>query len=168
MNNNSIQTSFGISLVREDNVYTIDISDLRVFTGLSVVARILGDQVLEIVENLPGDVSFLYKINPNINPELIEMNVKFIQIYSKRGVLNNFLLFKDEFQDHLRSVFGTFQRPLWGSVIHPEYYTKIYSNSKALVFPFHLHSESKDIDYNIILEFLLNILGKIISYQKFL
>ena len=156
MNNNSIQTSFGISLVREDNVYTIDISDLRVFTGLSVVARILGDQVLEIVENLPGDVSFLYKINPNINPELIEMNVKFIQIYSKRGVLNNFLLFKDEFQDHLRSVFGTFQRPLWGSVIHPEYYTKIYSNSKALVFPFHLHSESKDIDYNIILERVQN------------
>ncbi len=154
--NSTIQTSFGININREDNEYSIDITDLRVFTGLSVVARILGDQVLEIVENQPGDVSFLYRINPGINPELIEMNVKFIQIYSKRGVLSNFLLFKDEFQDHLRSVFGTFQRPLWGSIIHPEYYTKIHTSSRALIFPFHLHSESKDIDYNIILERVKN------------
>lgn len=152
MISDTIETTLGIPLQKEDTYFTIDISELRVFTGLSVVARILGDQVIEILENHPGDVAFLYKINPNINPELIDMNVKYIQFYSKRGVLDNVLTFKDEFQEHLRSVFGTFQRPIWGSIIHPEYYKNNHETSRALLFPFHHHSENEDIDYVFLLE----------------
>ena len=144
---NTIDTTLGISLHKEESYYAIDITELRVFSGLSVVARILGDQVIEMLENQPGDVAFLYKISPNINPELIDMNVRYIQIYSKRGVLDNILEFKDEFQEHLRSVFGTFQRPIWGCMIHPEYYKNNHESSRALLFPFHHHSENEDIDY---------------------
>ena len=150
--NNKTDTTLGIPLEKEDNCYEIDITHLRVFSGLSVVARILGDRVIEMLENQPGDIAFLYKINPNINPELIDMKVQYIQFYAKRGVLDNVLSFKDEFQDHLRSVFGTFQRPIWGSIIHPEYYKNNHDLSRSLLFPFHHHSENEDIDYIFLLE----------------
>lgn len=147
-----IPNSIGIPLHQEEDCYLLDITSLRVFTGLSVIARILGEQILDLVQNQPGDIAFLYKINQGINPELIDMKINYIQIYSKRGVLDNISKYRDEFQDHLRSVFGTFQRPIWGSVIHPEYYNNTHEESKALIFPFHLHSDNDDIDYTFILE----------------
>ncbi len=152
MNNKLISNSLGIPLLEEKDCFLLDLTDLRVFTGLSIIARILGDQILELVQNQPGDIALLYKINPNINPELIHMKINYIQVYSKRGVLDDIFKYRDEFQDHLRSVFGTFQRPIWGSIIHPEYYNSTHEQSKALIFPFHLHSENEDIDYIFILE----------------
>jgi hypothetical protein len=152
MKPNSLPNSIGIPLIQEEDCYLLDITDLRVFTGLSILARNLGDQILDLIQNQPGDIAFLYKINPNINPELIDMKIHYIQVYSKRGVLEHIFTYKDEFQDHIRSVFGTFQRPIWGSVIHPEYYNSTHEKSKALIFPFHLHSDHEDIDYSFILE----------------
>jgi hypothetical protein len=152
MNKKLIPNSIGIPLYQEKDCYHLDITDLRVFTGLSVIARILGDHILDLIQNQPGDIAFLYKINQSINPELIDMKISYIQIYSKRGVLDNISKYRDEFQDHLRSVFGTFQRPIWGSIIHPEYYNNTHDQSKALIFPFHLHSDNEDIDYTFLLE----------------
>ncbi len=156
MDTTSIQTetSLGPTLVRKDENWELDLSYLRIFTGLSVLSKILGDEVLNQVENTPGDVSIIYKINPNINPELIEMHFSFIQIYARAGVLKDILSFKEEFQDHLRTVFGTFQRPSWGRKIHPEFFGEDprISKSLALIFPFHHVSENEDIDYRFILE----------------
>ncbi|HNI27612.1 MAG TPA: TMEM14 family protein, partial [Leptospiraceae bacterium] len=150
----SLDTSLGYPVIKNGTVWEIDLSHLRIFTGLSVLARIIGDTVIDAVENDSGDISFLYKINPNINPELLVMQVYYIQIYAKSGVLDNVLLFKEEFHEHLRAVFGTFQRPVWGSQIHPEFYGEDSKTSppRALVFPFHYVSQSDDIDYHFILE----------------
>jgi hypothetical protein len=101
MNKKLIPNSIGIPLYQEKDCYHLDSTDLRVFTGLSVIARILGDQILDLIENQPGDIAFLYKINQSINPELIDMKISYIQIYSKRGVLDNISKYRDEFQDHL-------------------------------------------------------------------
>jgi hypothetical protein len=151
---NQLQTSLGFQLILKDNVWEIDLTHLRIFTGLSVLARIIGDQVIDHVDNSTGDVSFIYKINMNINPELLEMQVNYIQIYAKSGVLDNIILYKDEFHDHLRSVFGTFQRPIWGSKIHPEFYGEDSRKVSPLplVFPFHRVSETEEVDYQFILE----------------
>lgn len=150
----SLETSLGYPVIKNGTVWEIDLSHLRIFTGLSVLARIIGDTVIDAVENDSGDISFLYKMNPNINPELLVMQVYYIQIYAKSGVLDNVLLFKEEFHEHLRAVFGTFQRPVWGSQIHPEFYGEDSKTSppRALVFPFHYVSQSDDVDYHFILE----------------
>ncbi|MBE7410836.1 MAG: hypothetical protein L6Q54_08555 [Leptospiraceae bacterium] len=152
--NEEIETSLGPSLIRNGEVFELNLSNLRVFTGLSVLSKILGDEVLNQVENTPGDVSIIYKINPNINPELVEMNFSFISIYARSGVLKDILSFKEEFQDHLRTVFGTFQRPSWGKRIHPEFFGEDpkVSKSLSLIFPFHHVSENESIDYRFILE----------------
>ncbi|MDX1958402.1 MAG: hypothetical protein SFU98_07500 [Leptospiraceae bacterium] len=152
--NKIIETSLGVNLYNNGNRWEIDLTHLRIFTGLSVLARVIGDQIIDTVESGVGDVSFIYKINPNINPQLPEMQINYIQIYAKSGVLDDIMLFKDEFHEHLRSVFGTFQRPVWGKKIHPEFFGENSRevSSAILVFPFHHISPNDDVDYQFVLE----------------
>ncbi|MBM9500014.1 hypothetical protein JWG44_07090 [Leptospira sp. 201903071] len=149
------ETSLG-SVLKEgkDGIWDLDLRNLRIFTGLSILSRTLGEEVFEQVQNGIGDVTIFYKINPNINSELLKMNIGYIQIYARAGVLKDILLFKEEFQDHLRTVFGTFQRQVWAKKIHPEFYGEDPKSSGifALVFPFHHASPNENIDYQFILE----------------
>jgi hypothetical protein len=154
MNNIPLKTSLGFSIVEQENLWVLDLTNLRVFKGLSVLSSILGDLIIEKIETSQGDISILYKINPNINPELVDMHIFYIQVYARSGVLNEVLSIKDEFHYQLRTVFGTFQRPTWGKLIHPEFYGEdpTISMPKALVFPFHYSSEKEEVDYQFILE----------------
>ena len=113
----TIETSLGFPLEHNENGWKIHLEELRLFTGLSVLARILGDQVLDQMESQFGDISFSYKINPNINPELLEMQIVAIQVYAKSGILDDVLFNTDEFHSQLRTIFGTFQRPKWAKFI---------------------------------------------------
>ena len=146
-----IETSLGYQLYKNKKNWEINLSDLKVFKGLSILARVLGDLIIEKVENSPGDISVYYKINPNINPELLEMKLEAIQIYAKSGVMDNIHFYQSEFHNQIRSVFGAIQRPKWGSMIHPEHY-RTENETKALIFPFHHIYEGNDIDYIFILE----------------
>lgn len=150
-----IETTLGVPLIwEEDSQYSIDLTNMRIFWGLSILSRTLGDEITERALNDPGDLCFIHKINPNINAELVEMHIGYIQIYARAGVLKDILLIRDEFQDHLRAVFGTIQRQVWAKQIHPEFYgeSPLNSTSKALVFPFHHASPNEKVDYQFILE----------------
>ena len=144
MNPTQLITSLGYPIIQENNLYKINLTELKIFTGLSVLAKILSDQILEQVEGNLGDISFLYKINPNINPELLEMQIYGIQVYAKAGVLDELILHKEEFHTEIRTIFGTFQRPSWAKLIHPEFYgeTPIGEEQNSLVFYFD-HTFSK-------------------------
>ena len=150
-----IQTSLGYPLIKSEDTWEIDLSELEIFTGLSVLSKIIGEHIIEQVENNPGDVSFLYKINPNINPELIKMNILYIQVYAKAGVLRDILNFKSEFHEQIITIFGTFQRPSWRRIIHPADENGADASdlpSKALIFPFNHVSANDHVDYQFILE----------------
>lgn len=147
-----ILTSIGTSLRKKNDVWELDLTELRVFMGLSVLSRIIADRIIEEVEGTAGDVSFLYKVNPNINPELIEMKIHHVQLYSKAGVLKETLNYKDEFHDQIRTVFGTFQRAKWAKFLQPEYYGEESLGNYSLIFPFHHESKNEKIDYRFILE----------------
>lgn len=143
----TIETSLGFPLTKEDKFWKIHLEELRLFTGLSVLARILGDQILDHMETQFSDISFSYKINPNINPELLQMQIVAIQVYAKSGDLDDIILHVDEFHSHLRTIFGTFQRPKWAKRIHPEFYGEDPREveSAPLIFPLELPSSKKNL-----------------------
>ncbi|EMM78999.1 hypothetical protein [Leptospira santarosai] len=150
-----LETSLGPPLREsKEGIWDLDLKNLRIFTGLSILSRTLGEEVFEQVRNGIGDVTIFYKINPNINQELLNLHIGYIQIYARAGVLKDILLFKEEFQDHLRTVFGTFQRQVWAKRIHPEFYGENPETCSvyALVFPFHHASPNENVDYQFILE----------------
>lgn len=153
----TIETSLGFPLLQTDRGWEIHLEELRLFTGLSVLAKILADQILDYMETQIGDVSFLYKINPNINPELLEMQIVAIQVYARSGVLDDILFNKDEFHYQFRTIFGTFQRPKWAKRLHPEFYGEDPRavESCALIFPFLLSTGNKK-DFRFILERVAN------------
>jgi len=55
-----IPNSIGIPLHQEEDCYLLDITFLRVFTGLSVIARTLGEQFLALVRSQLCKFPFLW------------------------------------------------------------------------------------------------------------
>ena len=132
-----IITSLGYPLKKTKADWEIDLSELKIFSGLSVLARIIGEHIMDEAERSPGDVSFLYKVTSNINPELVAMRIHYIQIHARAGILQGAQKSREVFIKQLITVFGTLQRQKWRIKIFPE--EKKSSNtavSKALVFDF--------------------------------
>ena len=151
-------TSLGVPYIERGTARAfLDLTNLRVFTGLSVVARVLGDEVIEQIQAGDSDVVVQRRIIEDITPELAAIGLSQVLIYARTPVLQNLRDFQSEFHDQIRTVFGTLQRPRWGSVLFPELFPDLIPGrsdrpTEALLFPFHLHSDLKDIDYFFLVE----------------
>jgi hypothetical protein len=115
-----IITSLGYPLQQTAEGWEIDLSELKIFTGLSVLAKIIGEHIIDEAERSPGDVTFLYKVNSNINPELVKMKIHHIQVYGRAGVLHVDRRSRDIFMNQLITVLGTLQQPKWRREIYPD------------------------------------------------
>jgi hypothetical protein len=150
-----IPTSLGPSLIQTgDHSWELDLSNLRIFFGLSILSRSLAEEIGNQLHSVPGDVSFAYKINPTINHELIDMHIQHVQVYAKAGVLNEWILYRSQFEDDLRIVLGTFQRQSIARKLHPEFYGEDARKnpSVALLFPFYEMDKETVVNYQILLE----------------
>lgn len=151
-------TSLGVPLIEQGAARAfLDLTNIRVFTGLSVVARMLGDEVIEQIQAGDSDVVVQRRVIGDITPELAAIGLSRVLIYARTPVLQNLRDFQDAFQEQIRTVFGTLQRPRWGSVLFPELFPELlpersHGAARALLFPFHLHSDLEDIDYFFLVE----------------
>lgn len=134
-----IKTSLGPTLQEvEEGLWEIDLTNLRIFFGLSILSRTIGEEIGNLLQSLPGDLAFTYKINPNINHELVDMHIQHVQVFARAGILKDWVLFREEFEENLRFVFGSFQQQSIAKKIHPEFYGEDpnRNSSIALLFPF--------------------------------
>ncbi len=155
MNKTEIETSLGPSLVKKDShLWEIDLSSLRIFFGLSILSRSLSEEIGNLLHTSPGDISFIQKINPSINHELVDMHIQYVQVHSRVGVFKDWLLFRDQFEEDLRFVLGSFQRQSLAKKLHPEFYSQDpkFQGSVALLFPFYRNNRSEIVNYQILLE----------------
>ena len=138
-----IRTALGPELVQCGDHWELDLSTLSVFRGLSVLSSILSDEILDHVENTPGDIGVFYKVNPNINPQLVDLGIVHIQVYARTGVLTDSVVYRESFHGQLTTVFGTFQRATWAARLCPEAFPDTASSeSHALVFAFNGGSQA--------------------------
>lgn len=154
MNSNEVSTSLGpILYYRSEDLWEIDLSNLRIFFGLSILSRTIGEEIGNQLQSLPGDLSYLHKINPSINHELVDMHIQYIQVYARAGVLKDWVLYREQFEEDLRSVFGSFQQQTLAKKIHPEFYGENPNllPSLALLFSFEKGTFHSD-GYLILLE----------------
>lgn len=135
----NIKTSLGPTLHQiDEGLWEIDLTNLRIFFGLSILSRTIGEEIGNLLQSLPGDLAFTYKINPNINHELVDMHIQHVQVFARAGILKDWVLFREEFEENLRFVFGSFQQQSIAKKIHPEFYGEDPNRNStiALLFPF--------------------------------
>lgn len=135
---------------RGENEWSLDLTHLKLFKGLSVIARMIGDDLLEQCRAGISDIATQRRIIADITPELASL-VSSIFIYARSDVLKDLPSYQEQFHLQLRTVFGTLQRPRWGNILFPELFESQHK-PKALLFPFHLHYQEKEIDYYFLVE----------------
>lgn len=135
-----IVTSLGYPLRQIKEGWELDLSEMKIYSGLSVLAKVIGEHIMDEAERSSGDVSFCYKVSSNINPELVAMRIHYIQVHARAGVLRDCQEYREDFIRQLITVFGTLQRQKWRIEIFPEEnHQKAKADipiSKALVFNF--------------------------------
>ncbi len=145
-----LPTSVGPPLRRRGSLWVIDATRLPVFHGLSVLARSLGELVLEGCRSgRPEDLDLERPVRASENPELRALGVDAVRLLVGREALATIPRDVEGFQDRLRCVFGALQMDRWRDALLPP---ARGGRSRALVFDFPLGASPRDVDMRFVLE----------------
>jgi hypothetical protein len=113
-----IETTLGPALERVGPIWVLDLGALPILHGLSVLSRARGERVLSHASNASGDVRVEREIRERENPELLaEFGLGSIQLRADRASLEEIRSDPEAFQDRLRTLLGTLQRPRYRQAI---------------------------------------------------
>jgi S-adenosylhomocysteine hydrolase len=126
-------TTLGPELHRRGDGWTIDLTDLQLFHGLSVLARALGEQLVERCEAECFDIDVERRLKVSENPELAALGCAGVTVHAERDVVAHVPGDVEAFQHHLRAVFGTLQQTRWRRHLLPD---DREAAARALVFTF--------------------------------
>ena len=127
-----VATSLGPGLERIGEGWTIDLTDLPLLHGLSVLSRALGDSVVEQARSDRIEIAVERTVNVRENPELLQaLGVRAVRISAERGLADVIAADSEGFQTCLRAIFGTLQRQAYREALFPP---RQGPGSRALVF----------------------------------
>ena len=141
-----ITTSLGPALRAAGHHRAIDLTDLPLFHGLSVLSRALGESVVEHCLDERLDIDVERRLRPAENPELAAMGCEGVKLHAERDVVAHVPKDRETFQHHLRAVLGTLQQERWRVQILPP---DDPAASTALVFTFPARG---GFDYRFVLD----------------
>jgi hypothetical protein len=127
----AVPTSLGPSCVQRGAGWILDLTELPLFHGLSVLARALGEMVIEQARHDRIDIAVERAIRPRENPELLDrLKVERVKLEGDHAFVAGLVRDADAFQDRLRALFGTLQRPRYRGALFGD------QRSTALLFRF--------------------------------
>ncbi|MCA8969240.1 MAG: hypothetical protein KDC95_05630 [Planctomycetes bacterium] len=120
MSEKRIETTLGRPIVPDGDEYVLDLVELPVFRGLSVLSRALGEMFESQAYDAHVDVSIERAIRSTENPELIrEFALRRIRLSVERDLAQRLTQDRECLQDCLRTILGTLQRPRYRDAIFP-------------------------------------------------
>jgi S-adenosylhomocysteine hydrolase len=130
----ALETTLGPPLRRRaGGGWTIDLTDLPLFHGLSVLSRALGERLVEECHAERLTIDFERRLKPSEHPELVALGCAGVGIHAEREVVAHVPNDVEGFQHHLRAVLGTLQQARWRRHILPN---DPNAAPRALVFQF--------------------------------
>jgi hypothetical protein len=115
-----LATSLGPALVRESGVWTLDLGQLAIVHGLSVLARALGEMVVQHARAERFDVVVERKLRARENPELVEVHgIELVRLAVEPEVVDAILQQPELFERRLRALLGTLQRAKFRELLLP-------------------------------------------------
>ncbi|PIE24131.1 MAG: hypothetical protein CSA62_04835 [Planctomycetota bacterium] len=128
-------TSLGAICVREGEAWHLDLRQMALIHGLSVLSRGLAEMLIERYRADPGELVFERQLRPRENPELIEVHgVGRIRLHVGASLGKRLSKDRDALEWRIRTMLGTLQRPGYRNLLFAE-------ASRALVFDFALTGE---------------------------
>ena len=116
----SLPTSLGPALVREDGAWTLDLGQLAIVHGLSVLARALGEMVVQHARAERFDVVVERKLRGRENPELVEVHgIELVRLAVEPEVVDAILQQPEVFERRLRALLGSLQRAQFRELLLP-------------------------------------------------
>jgi hypothetical protein len=155
----SKMTSLGVPLIlQDDGTFLIDVSPVRVFSGISTFVRVLTGEVMEQCLSNHCDLMVQHKVDANITPELEDMGVFFVGVYARDDLAEQLPNFREQFAQQLRFIFSALQTAKWGGLLFPAYFpdrspAKNDKQNVALMFPFHLWNGGGNVGYFFLVEY---------------
>src|SRR5262245_7276099 len=117
----SFETSLGYRAERREKEWVVDLSQLPLFHGLSILSQALGELVLDQI-NSPLDLVEVGRIvRARENPELREnLRITEVKLRSRKRLIAKIASNAEHFQDELRILFGTLQRKKYRDLLFPQ------------------------------------------------
>jgi len=144
-----IPTSLELPLVREGDTLRIDLADLPIFFGLSILSRDIGEKIINRYHLDRIDIEVEKRVKLAETPELAALQVEYIKITGDYEVFDQILADKDAFFEDITTVFGSLQMRRWRRHIYPE---APDGESQALVFLQARRLDTGDYPFRVILE----------------
>lgn len=154
-------TSLGVVLIRQDDGrFFINLTDVKVFSGISEFVQLMAGDVIQQSSASSADVMARQVVDSQLTPELGELGIAHVLLYVRSKPARQLVGFQDAFRRKLRLVFDAIQSARWGGLLFPSAFAargdletgKAQSDPPALLFPFHLKSQSPDQDYYLLVE----------------
>ena len=154
-------TSFGIPLMEQgDGHFLIDMTDMRVFSGIPGFVSSLAKQVVEECRNSSVDILIRVMVDSENTPELAALGLSHVLVYARGPMARNLVENREGFIRHLRLVFDAVQTPGWGGLLFPGAFELENDGAcnpdehehPAMLFPFHTACEGAH-SYFILLEY---------------
>ena len=124
-------TSLGPAAARHGDTWVLDLTDLPLLHGLSVLSRALGDLMVEQARSDRVEIDVERTVNVRENPELLQLlGLRAVRIWAEHGLVGDIAAQAEGFQSCLRAIFGTLQRQRYRDALFPSAGTA----SRALVF----------------------------------
>lgn len=151
-------TSLGVPLVKQDDGhFLIDVTDVKVFAGLSTFVRLLTNDVIEQCSFGTADIMVRRKIDAHLTPELAALGLDWVMVYARTDAAENLLWYHKRLGHHMNIVFSAIQTKQWGGLLFGEFFGEVENEKThtppALLFPFHLHSEDMENEHFFLLEY---------------
>lgn len=115
-----LPTTLGPPLRRRNGRWSIDLTDLPLFHGLSVLSRALGERVVEDCAGERVAIAFERRLKASENPELVALGCTGVAVHAEREVLAHVPADVEDFQHHLRAVLGSLQQARWRRHLLPD------------------------------------------------
>lgn len=149
-------TSFGVPLLEQgDGSYLIDMTAMKIFSGIPAFVSFLAGEVLEQCRRCPHDILCRTLVDPDNTPELADLGISHVMVYARAPVARRLLEDQAALSGRLRLIFDAVQTPRWGGILFPRVFLgskAAGSEETALLFPFHAGNEVSS-SYYILLEY---------------
>lgn len=149
--------ALGIPIIQQpDGCFLVEMSDVRVFTGLPAFVRELVHEVGQQSLTAAADLLIQRPVDPELTPELAALGLASVTIYARRAVARDLARTPQDLHRQLRLAFEVIQSARWGGVLFPASFGAPAADGavegaagagQALLFPFRPDQEPPGGDH---------------------